>query len=221
MNHQQRFDQWFGQFAHQMIREGIPAAYVRRCCLELSQHVEDECSNGREFDGDLLGSCDDLAANFVEVYRAAAWYRQVPGWCWSLLAMPLAVAATLGFYSGAAVAFGLIEPQFPHFATGPTAEWLVLFLYFAGKIVSPMVAAFLSALFLGRIGQPTWCQWIASIALSLSFLFVLTDLEMSSMEDIDLSITISGHGLRHLGTGAWQLIQALTVLVVAYWTAVK
>ncbi|MEM9643729.1 MAG: hypothetical protein AAF989_01950 [Planctomycetota bacterium] len=203
--------QWLDEFNADLIRAGLPTEYVRRCEIELTGHLE-EGSQSEESDC-WLGEPSELARSFVLQFRSARWYRRVPAGVWCLLSMPLAVFATICFFEFVAIVYEEAVGFYPRAeALGgflPVIEWC----YFVGKLASPLIAAYVLLRLLRDIGRPAWLRGVCLGVLSVSFLFVLTELQWLSASDVDLSLNVTSDGLFRSEMLFWQMSQALMVLV--------
>ena len=168
--------QWLKELKQQLNRSGLPLGYVKRSLLEIDDHLMEAHQNSTtDLATDGLGvSPDELANQFRESFCKSKWYRRVPTLCWFLIPIPVCWITCLLFYipSLLLVEFSCSWPGMaPDWSIGAMQlEWL----FYTGKVVTPVIAAFLLVKIFEQVAAPRWV-WIGSfVMLCIGFMITLT-----------------------------------------------
>ena len=166
---------------------------------------------------EILGSPDKLACQFIQAYRDAKWFRRVPSLIWCVVPAPLAVLVTLGVYGALGLFLEGATCLCPASTIESTMPPVVVWCYFVGKLASPLVAVYLLLRLLRNLGRPRWVRIAAISTLSVTFLFILLDLHLISVEAMELSLSLTSGIASNAWMMGWQCGQVAMVIAGALW----
>ncbi len=201
---------WLRHVEHSLLKSGLPARYVNRTCLELSDHVEACRDAGGEVTL-LREQPKELSAQLVQGYRKQGLWRRIPPVLLLLLPFPIAALMILAYYQLCYVLLLLLFDPIEEMGELPLHVVVTLWAFFyGGKLAGPLLSGLAMRGITRRMSRP-W-GWAATLFVLQCFATILTK---SSLElahsTVELSIIVDSDLAHWMGTA--QLLSGLALAV--------
>ncbi len=209
---------WLRQVENRLLKAGLPARYVTRACLELSDHVETCREAGKEVSL-LREPTRDLSTQLVRGYRRKGVWRRIPPALLLLLPLPIAVLIALAYYQVCYVVLVLLFDPFDCPGELPLQVATTMWAFFyGGKMAVPLLGGLAMREIARRMARP-W-GWAAAIFALQGWAtaLVVTSLELAPAE-IDLNIDLN-FVWPHL-LGSVQLLSGLAIATLGFWVVTR
>jgi len=209
---------WLRQVENLLLKAGLPASYVSRTCLELSDHVE-ACRDMGEEATLLRESPQNLSDQLVLSYRKRGVWRRIPPVVLLLLPLPIAVLMTMVYYQICYVVLQVLFDPFVGSGDLPMHVAITMWaLFYGGKLAGPLFSGLVTREIARRMSRP-WGWAAALFVLQCCATAVLcTSLELSP-STATLALDLECDWPHRLETA--QLLSGLTIGIFGYWVVAR